>query len=286
VVWALSPPTRPASPPGPDPVAPRIVALSPAIAVILRDLSHQDAIVGRHGWDMVLPKSVPVCGDQSSLEYEAILRVAPTHILTEWGARDLPPRLATLSAEHGWIVKDYTLLSLDEILHAAADLDTIFSAPSAKGHQVNPAITALTNAWSPHPGRFAAAGKILLLESLDPPAAVGPGSFHQQILERLGATPAITQGKAYMTLDAEEVLRLAPDGIFILAPREPGAPAAPAPTAAELRSKLGRLGTLLIPAVEKDHVAVIDDPLCLLPSTALLGATRQMEKTLESWSAH
>lgn len=254
---------------------PRLVALSPAIAIMLKDLGREDLVVGRHAFDMVLPKTVPVCGDQQGIDYESLLSVRPTDVLMQWGARDLPPRLVELSRQNGWAVADYRLLALDDVVAAAADLASHYGGSAGL-------VERMRAAWAPHPGRFTAAGRVLLLESVDPPAALGPGSFHQQILERIGGTPAIARGKPYMTLDAEAVLAMAPDAIIVLAPREAGAePVAWTPE--QVRARLGRLGELDIPAVKNGRLAVIDDPLGLTPSTALLGVTDKMERMLGAW---
>ena len=48
----------------------RIVAASPAVGVIVRDLGLADRCIGRHGFDMVLPKSVPVVATTRSRWHE------------------------------------------------------------------------------------------------------------------------------------------------------------------------------------------------------------------------
>jgi hypothetical protein len=107
---------------------PRIVALRPALAIILRDLGLESHIVGRHAYDMVLPPSVPVCGNQTGIDYEALIGVQPTDVLLQWGRRELPGRLQTLAREHRWAVSDYELLALDDVLSTTADLNRRFAA--------------------------------------------------------------------------------------------------------------------------------------------------------------
>src|SRR5688572_2242849 len=68
---------------------PRVVALSPGLAVTMRDLGLGDLLAGRHGFDAWSDPALPVCGDQSGLDYERLLAVRPTHILVQWGQRDL-----------------------------------------------------------------------------------------------------------------------------------------------------------------------------------------------------
>lgn len=278
---AAPPPAAPAQPVSRLPGQTRIVTLSPALAIILRDLGYADLIVGRDAHDMVLDRSLPVCGDQAGLDYEAILQARPTHILMQAGASPVPPRLERMASEHGWTVKAYPLLTLDDIAAAVADLPKLIPErrPGAAAEGLG---LRMDGAWRRRD--IAGAGRVLLLESLDPPAAFGPGSFHQQILERIGGTPAITRGKPFITMDAEDVLRLAPDAIIIFAPRLPGAERGPAASPEQLRAAMGRLGTLDIPAVRAGRLAKIDHPLSLTPSTAMLEVAEEMVRILEGWS--
>lgn len=264
----------------------RIVALSPAIAQTLRDLGLERDIVGRHAFDLSLDPALPVCGDQTGVDYEALLSVRPTHIYLEWGPRELPPRLVELAAANDWTVKSYNLLTLDEVESTAADLYATLRVARGPARPWGSTDIALSmqEAWSrqdfgPHP-----VGRVLLLAGVEPPGALGPGSFHAQILDRLGGTPAITTGAAWQVLDAEDVLTLKPDGIIIFRPRKRDTP--PAQLAApELRAAIGHLGTLDIPANRTGRIALIDDPLGLTPSTAMIGVARRMAEILHTWSA-
>ena len=80
----------------PDDQGPRIVALSPAIAVILTDLGEQDRIVGRAGSDTHLPGSIPVAGDYNrrwSDPSQLLVNQGPEGGYTfvdEWALRGLP----------------------------------------------------------------------------------------------------------------------------------------------------------------------------------------------------
>ena len=272
------PPQRPLV----DDRGPRIVALSPALAIMLIDLGLSDRIVGRHGYDLALDKSVPVCGDQSTTDYEALIGTGPTDILLERGAGEVPPRMRSLAAANHWTISEFPLLALDDIPAAIRRLGDMFHRTDDPAFADR--VRRMSAAWSvPHAPINA--GRILLLESIDPPAALGPGSFHYQILQRIGGTPAITSGKPYMTLDAEDILRMAPDGIILLMPRPPRTPAPPAPTVETLRTCLGRLGTLDIPALRRGHIARIDDPYCLTPSTALLNFSEELERILKAWAS-
>lgn len=247
---------------------PRIVAFSPAIAIILRDLGLADRIVARHAWDIVLPESVPTVGDQRGLDYEALLRTDPTHIVLQWGTRDLPPRLVTLAGERGWQLVNLETTTLAELDSAIAHLHRYFGRPGAAPSVGGALREHRLSAWP---------GPILLLAALDPPAAVGPGSFHHDMLLALGLEPAIGAqhplAAPWIELDAEDVLRLAPAGIILLAPGLAGEP------------ELGVLGEIGLAAVEAGRVGVVRDELALIPSTALVGVARRMAEIVQSWDA-
>jgi ABC-type hemin transport system substrate-binding protein len=171
----------------------RIAAVSPALAITLRDLGLADKIIARHAWDMVLDLKVPIVGDQASLDYEALLDAKPTHVLLEWGARPVPDRMTSLAAEHNWRVKSWSLLSYDQLRASFNEIATFIAQgqPASEGLALAARAAELTtrfdNACAQRPAA-SRAGTVLLLHSVSPIAALGPGSFHHDILSRLGAT--------------------------------------------------------------------------------------------------
>jgi ABC-type hemin transport system substrate-binding protein len=255
----------------------RLAVLSPALGVVIRDIGAADHAVARHGWDVALDESLPIGGDQTGLDYEALLRAQPTHILLEWPG-DPPARLMRIASDRGWTVLNYDTLSLEEMLATADDLHARF-APEPKG----PAPSArMRDTLRVRPGGYPTSGRVLLLVPGAVPAALGPGSFHHEILVRLGAQPAIEEGAPWITLDAEDMLQIAPNSIVLIEPRARGEPPQPAHWE-ELVAKLGRLGTLPIPAIEDRRVALMDEPADMTPSTAMIGWAGRLRGILERW---
>lgn len=309
----LAPACGPASPTGgaPRPAGQaRIVALSPAVAVMLRDLGLGDRIVGRHDYDMVLPRSIRPVGHQEAIDYEALLACGPTHVVIEWGSRPLPPRLIELADSERWEVIRVRLLTLDDIARTVDDLAIHFGVVNFSGNdahrpseipgavpgpivprfedparrlEVELPSARLARAWSRRGEGYATIGGVLLLASTDPAGALGPGSFHHEILERIGGTPAISAGTPWMELDAEDVLRLQPGAIVLIAPRTGDAPTDP-PGTDEVRRRLGRLATLDLPAVRTGRIALIDHPLALTPSTAMADFADELARILDAWT--
>lgn len=281
--------------PAPKPAAnlahPRLVVLSPALAVILKDLGLESTIVGRHAWDLALDPALPICGDQAGIDFETLLKLQPTHIVIQWGERTMPQRLLDLADKYGWVLVSENPLALDDIATTTKALAATFSQAIEANHASERAralITSLDAACarkddSPFKGR------VLLLASTSPPAALGPGSWHAEILSRMGATPAITTGKAYQTLDAEDLLKLAPDAIVLIKPRSTKEPATPARNTlsdfelSDLSTRLGLIASLDLPAIRSGRIALIDDPLALTPSSSIVEFRARMREILGAW---
>ncbi len=255
----------------------RVVSLSPAVSAILRDLDLQDRVVGRSSYEIALPRSLEICGDQAGIDYEALLRVHPTHIITQWGARPLPERLRELADENHWTLLDVGLVRLDDIPRVTLELAT-WLTPEDRS-RARALVDRMSKAWRRRDG-LEGVGKILLLASVDPPAALGPGSFHHDLLLKLGGVPALTEGLAYTRLDHEDLVRLAPDAIVLISPRGPDEPAEDSPTAL---ASMGPIARLDLPALRSGRVAVESDPLCHTPSTAMIGVGERLAATLEAW---
>lgn len=278
----------------------RIVALSPALAIILKDLGYEGQIVGRHAYDVALDPTIPTCGELGTIDYESLVKVRPTHIFIQWGAQELPARLMELAKANNWVVENLNPLTLDEIESVAQRMDqTIFDfatrdlegkvpdAPAGQPVHVKPAMPfedAMHLAWSDRGPLMKSAGRILLVSGTKPIGALGPGSFHFQLLERLGATPVPATGGPWITLDIEDLHKLAPDGIILFSPRPPRSEPAAAPKPEELIALFGRAGELPIPAFKNKRVALIDDPYCLTPSTAMIHVADEIAGIVLGWS--
>ncbi|MEO0512809.1 MAG: hypothetical protein AAF108_07935 [Planctomycetota bacterium] len=241
----------------PEDAGPRIAVLSPALALTLRELGLEDRIVARHAWDSLTPASVPAAGDQAAIDYETLLDVRPTHVLVEWGQRDLPDKLVELAEARAWRLSDHRTLTLDDIARTTRELAEQFGVTTVLPQR-------LEDAWAPRPS--VDAGPVLLLIQTTPEiAALGPGSAHHQILTRLGHTPALEDGSPYQVLLAEDVLELDPAHIVLIRPGSPPE---------EVR--LGPIGALGLRA----RVHTLTDPADLVSGPNLLGFTDRLSAAL------
>lgn len=280
----------------------RFAVLSPALAVILRDLDMGRWMTARHGYDVWSPQSLPVVGDQAGVDYEALIEAKPTHVLMEWGNRPIPPRLESLAKEQGWTVENYNTLTLADLRETTRRLALLDKAQPAWDQ--HPLKREMDRAWSKRERDFAPAGRVLMLMSTEPTAAaLGPGSAHAEILRLIGGVAAIEKGMPYIEMDAEDVLHLAPDVIVLIRPRvsdragkpegangmaKEGAGAQPVSarvlTREQIAAELGVLAKLEIPAVKNGRVGLIDHPLALLPSTSLIRFADDLAGLLDGWA--
>jgi ABC-type Fe3+-hydroxamate transport system substrate-binding protein len=281
----------------------RLAVLSPALGATLMELGLGDLVVAKHDYDLALGDDVPAVGHNEAIDYEALLGAEPTHVLIEESRAGVPARLIEIAGERGWTVRTFALRSIDDVAQSADDLALSFGAvdfdaatnpgPSGvpgmdrfqdPGNRLGRELPSASLARALAPIEDAdRAGTVLLLGSVDPPAALGPGSFHHDILTRLGASPAVPEGLPWMELDAEDVLRMAPNAIVVVAPRAVGSPAGETGAAATL-DRLGAIGRLPIPAVEGGRLVTVDDPLALLPSLSMVGFATELGEVLERWA--
>ncbi len=248
----------------------RICVLSPALAATLVELGLGDRIVGRHGYDLVLGEGVPAVGDESGIDAEALLRIRPTHVLVESTSEQTLSALRALGGDAGFVVEVFPLRTLADIEASAGRCVALFAGDDGRARA---RLARFREAMRPRPAGFG--GRVLMLADETPPLAIGGDSFHGQMLERMGCANALGAGTAWANLDAEDLVRLDPDGLILLHPRTGGGVSAV--------DHLASLRGLGLRAIERERVLVVDDPLCLLPSLALDRVGDQIREALGAW---
>lgn len=256
--------------------SPRIVSLSPGLSIILGDLGLDGFVVGRHGWDRALDQAVPVVGDQTGIDYEALARVRPTHILLEESADDRPALLDRLAGQRGWEVLFLPMRTLDDIAAAVDSLAGAFGDVEGVAGRASAVRDRMEAAWRPDEGLARRAGRTLIVYWTSPLGVAGPGSFHHDLLRRLGVQALPETGGPYQTLDAEDLRRLNPDSIILLTP------------------ELDAQGVALaertwagwgVRAATTGRVAALRQWRFLTPSTAMIDLAQRIEGVTASWPA-
>ncbi len=281
----------------------RFVVFSPAIGVMLRDLGFEDSIVGKHAYDTALSDSIAVVGSHIDIDYEMLITLSPSDVFFERNSVAIPERVRALAAEHDWQIWTYELKTLDDIATTIDDLYLKLVGFNEKqvdddnilDFDIDPTIkfdvelpsARLARSWSPIGRAASGAGRTLILASVDPPGAMGPGSFHAQLIGRLGIEEAIVDGGMWQELDFEDMIDLAPDSILVFMPSNPGSDdliGEPEPRSwAQIQAKVGEIASLPIPAVENQRIAIIEHPLGLLPSSSLGQVADEIALAVRNW---
>jgi ABC-type hemin transport system substrate-binding protein len=277
--------------------------LSPAGAVLLRDLGLDDRMVARHAFDAASPQGLPSVGDQAGIDYEALLATNPTHVVTQWGSRELPPRLRALakqgSTASGIALHDMNPISLagvrSELRALQAFVGDAASQPKADAldaalHAMEEASTrALQAERARETGATAQAGmtgeaapRVVLLLSVSPAAVLGPASAQAEVARAAGFVVVPAGAGAYAELSAEELAGLRPQAVVLFAPAvATGDEASQAKTLDELtartRAQLQTLG--VVGGVTPVPLLIVRDVESLLPSTSAL----RLHETLRAW---
>ena len=280
-----------------DPSEMRIAALSPGIAAMIQELGYEDLIVAKHDYDLALSDQVPPAGSELGFDLEVLIAAQPTHVYFQKTAAERSARFDEVAQEQNWIIIDRPLNTLDDIATTMDDLYYLFHGPPQREtgeYDLEEVLThtqpsaALAQSWDDAGPIADAAGRVLVLGSVDPIGAMGPGSYHAQIVQRLGAQLAIDEGSMWVEMDYEDLINLNPDSIILIAPKQPseddlfGEPTRP--TLEDSRAMLGPIASLPICANEHDRIAIIDHPLGLLPSGALSEVASEIRWYFEQWA--
>ncbi|MFP4144252.1 MAG: ABC transporter substrate-binding protein [Phycisphaeraceae bacterium] len=256
----------------------RIVSLSPALTQMVVDLGLGDHLVGTGEHDMAAPAGLPVVGHYADVRSELLLAAGPTHVLTMAPSTGVPGRLRELADAGLFELAVYeSPMSVSEVLAILADggdppaVGEVLGRPEraqrlrARIERQLKAIGEVTSRAEPT--------RALLLMSVQPVTALGPGTTHDEMLALAGGKNAAGEVSTVTapSFDRETLLKLEPGRLLLLMPGveslSPGEP-----PLSEVRA--------LLPGVERERVRLINDPLTLLPSSSLPRVVGEMARAL------
>lgn len=248
----------------------RVATTSPAVGVMLRDFGAAHLAVGRSGYDVALDPALPVIGDAAGLDLERLGTLGATHVFVETGDNAPPAGLEAMARRVGFEVACFELTNLRQLVDLAERVHGVVSTETDAGTSPRERFAQALA----HDASLAGAGRVLLLMPGTPPAALGPGSVHHDVLVSMGGVPAIETGRPYMPLDAEDLLALSPDAVVLLVPGDDR----------PLEALLGRLASLPVPAFADGRVALLRDPEVLMASTSTIRYADDLRGWLEAWA--
>ena len=247
-------------------------------------------LVGVGEYDFAAPDDVRVVGHFKDINTEVLLKVRPTHLLAMYSQRAAPSVLASHARSQSFrlVIYDYPRSvadvsaiifrqTADRVSADGADVPSVAEVMKveetgrrvhARLHRRLNAIAALT--------RDRPSASVLMVFDTAPITAIGRASVLDDLLVRyVGARNAAAEASVSApTFDREKLLGLKPDVILLLRPKDP-------PFASfETDPRVNVFRALPIPAVENQRIALIRDPLVLLPGAALPRIAAAMAKAV------
>jgi iron complex transport system substrate-binding protein len=276
-----TPPPSPTTVPSRD--APRIVSLSPAISHTLIDLELDDDIVGRTQYCTSLDQSIPVVGDLQNINFEALVRLNPTHILVQPPAGGVDAHLQRIADEHGWKIAAWHLNTIDDIRTMLREMPAaLFDEASPQRTELDQHAASLSKridlALTVSPEMTATVpalrGRVLMVNAVNPVMAFGAGTYLDDLLSALGRGEAVNAvaERGWVQLSLEDVVRLQPDAIVLVKPNA---------NADDLQRDLGPLATIDVPAVKDGRLALLSHPDAFMPSTGVIGVADDLRAILQ-----
>ncbi len=195
--------------PAPTRTINRVVSVTPSTTEAMFALGQGSKLVGRSRYCDYPPEvvSLPTVGGYVDLSFEAVIGLRPDLVV---GARGpAGSGIVGRLAEHGirsFFPKTESIPEILDMLRALGDLLAAKEAAADIVRRIEMRLESIRAAVLSLPKP-----KTLLVFGLSPIVVAGPGSFPSEMLERAGATNAMTQGTTYPTIDIETVMRLDPE---------------------------------------------------------------------------
>ncbi len=270
----------------PEPQAPpessperRIVSFSPAISRTLVDFGLTDQIVGRTPYCEAVPREIPVTGDLLSVDYERLVRLRPTHVLIQPpAATGVPPPLSDLADRHGWVIGQWRLNDVADVLTLVDELPGILAAPSGRFDLDRDVLieraaelhSAMARLLEPEPEAIWP-GATLFLIGTEPVTAIGTDTFLHELWASLGGVNLIDR-RGYPQMTLESLARRGPEAIVFV---RPGVSAE-----ADPQRLLGPIARLDLPALDRGRIALLSHEDALMPSTGLIEVAEELRSIM------
>jgi len=199
----------------------RLISLSPALTGILEDAGLGDSLVGRSSWCVLQTRDqndVPAVGDLHERDWEAIIRLQPSHVLIQADSVEQDASLLDLSREYGWSLHAWPLRDVEDIKVVLHELPTIVgNGDETASNPTRETCRALLMDLddSMMPSRIGENQRVMIVNDQIPPLAWGQGTYLDQMLDTTGATNVIQQ-EGWQQLSMEDVVRLKPDRILVV----------------------------------------------------------------------
>ncbi|MAT80254.1 MAG: hypothetical protein CMJ29_01240 [Phycisphaerae bacterium] len=200
---------------------PRIVSLSPAMTSALEDAGLGPYLVGRSNWCRPMTRSldeIPAVGDLHERDWEALIRISPTHVFFQSEDVSSDQAMVELAAQQNWALQAWPLRTIGDIKKMLDDLPSTIQFENQEKNQnlllrCDQLGASLIQSISPTP--IASGQRVLIVNDGVPPLAWGTTTYLGEMLEATDAENVAGEG-GWKTLSMEDVVRLRPDLIIVV----------------------------------------------------------------------
>ncbi|MCH2139773.1 MAG: ABC transporter substrate-binding protein [Phycisphaerales bacterium] len=196
-----------------DNSSPRIVSLSPAMTEMLHGAGLSSFIVGRSAFCR-RAMDAPVIGDLAQVNIESLVRVSPTHVFIQRSDGDLPAGVEELAVDHGWMIINQHMSHFADVQALLFKIGEAFPSAQTACMVSSDAIQKALRSRGGTNGP-----SVLVLGGGPHPLAWGTQTYLGELVEAAGGRNLI-DGRAWVTLSLEEIVRAEPDLILVPAEAE------------------------------------------------------------------
>jgi ABC-type Fe3+-hydroxamate transport system substrate-binding protein len=247
---------------------PRVASLSPAATEMLVGIGAGDHLVAVSNWDSAAAvERLPRVGDYQSTDWETLARLRPDVMIVQVAPEHLPPGLKQRADELHIRLHNIRIDRLADVFETMRELGAV-AGEADKGQEGARALRErfdrLRAACATRPSV-----RTLLVRDENARAVIGPDNFLDDVLNVVNATNAAAElGKAYPSIDPEQVTALRPEAVIVLLPDAK-------PQVLDVSNRSWAAMTE-VPAVKNGRVYTITDGYALVPGPRLADLAGQI----------
>ena len=185
----------------------RIVSLSPGITATVVDIGYGELVVGRSTFCTAVDREVPVVGDLLQIDYERLLRLAPSDVFVQTTSAGKDSHLSKLADDGHFVLHSWRVDRLSDIQLLHRDLSNLLGGQEKEleisldqdDEQVPPTILIMTTGSDGNAG-----------------LCFGRQTYLGDLLELMGCKNAL-QSDGWVMLSLEDIGKLQPELIVVVA---------------------------------------------------------------------
>ena len=185
----------------------RIVSLSPGITATVVDIGFGDLVVGRSAFCTAVDREVPVVGDLLQVDYERLLRLAPSDVFMQTTTAGRDSHLSKLADDGHFVLHSWRVDRLSDIQLLHRDLSNLLGGQEKElkisldqeDEQELPTILIMTTGSDGNAG-----------------LCFGRQTYLGDLLDLMGTQNAL-QSDGWIMLSLEDIGKLQPELIVVVA---------------------------------------------------------------------